>query len=66
MVSAYPCSLGIIKLDLKCSDAYFEIERENETHYGLGQALACRYGGKRVGLMIIVVNRYNEIVELLR
>ncbi|MFP3161009.1 MAG: hypothetical protein RXQ95_06185 [Vulcanisaeta sp.] len=66
MVSAYPCSLGIIKLDLKCSDAYFEIERENEAHYGLGQALACRYGGKRVGLIIIVVNRYNEIVELLR
>jgi len=32
----------------------------------LEQALAYRYGGRRVGLMIIVVNRYNEIVEFLR
>ena len=28
--------------------------------------MAYRYGGKRVGLIIIVVNRYNEIVEFLR
>ena len=57
---------GYLKLNLKCGDAYFEIEREDEAHYGLGQALAYRYGGRRVGLMIIVVNRYNEIVEFLR
>jgi hypothetical protein len=57
---------AFIKPDLKCGDAYFEIEREDEAHYGLGQALAYRHGGRRVGLMIIVVNRYNEIVEFLR
>ena len=63
-----PINVGFasIKPDLKCGDAYFEIEREDEAHYGIGQALAYRYGGRRVGLIIIVVNRYNEIVEFLR
>jgi hypothetical protein len=63
-----PINVGFanIKPDLKCGDTYFEVECEDKAHYGLGQALAYRYGGKQAGLIIIVINRYGEVVKFLK
>lgn len=53
-----------IKPDIKCGDVVYEVECEDKVHYGLGQALAYRYGGFKSGLIVIIITP--EKLEKLR